>query len=564
VEPVPPRGGPQRGGDPDERLGHTSRAEERELEKLSPFELKARLLEIAAGSARRSSTTMLDAGRGNPNWVATTPRAAFFLLGRFALEESTRVWKEPDLGGMPAEDGIARRFEQFLATNATSDGADLLARTVRYGASLGFDGDAFVYELTDGIIGDRYPGPDRICVHAEQILREYLAEELCAGEPPDGIWKLFAVEGGTAAICYIFDSLANNLLLRPGDRIALMIPEFTPYLELPRLERYGLEVVDLRACAVDQNDDPTWQFPDSEIEKLADPSVRALFVVNPSNPPSVMLAPATLSRIAEVVAAHNPELIVVTDDVYGTFVPGFVSLMDVLPANTIAVYSFSKYFGATGWRLGVIAIHENNVLDRRLAGMNVAELEVLDRRYQSISTATAEIAFIDRMVADSRQVALNHTAGLSLPQQVQMVLFAAFALLDTDESYKMRTRSLVNRRLAKLYEGMCLDLPADPLRAGYYAEIDLMGWARRRYGPEFAQWLADSYEPVDTVFRLAEQFSVVLLNGGGFDDSAWSVRVSLANLRDDAYLRIGASVRSVFEQYVADWQRTTASDRAVR
>ena len=158
-----------------------------------------------------------------------------------------------------------------------------------------------------------------------------------------------------------------------------------------------------------------------------------------------MLAPATLSRIAEVVAAHNPELIVVTDDVYGTFVPGFVSLMDVLPANTIAVYSFSKYFGATGWRLGVIAIHENNVLDRRLAGMNVAELEVLDRRYQSISTATAEIAFIDRMVADSRQVALNHTAGLSLPQQVQMVLFAAFALLDTDESYKMRTRSLVNR-----------------------------------------------------------------------------------------------------------------------
>ena len=80
-------------------------------------------------------------------------------------------------------------------------------------------------------------------MHAERIIREYLADELCQGEPPDGIWNLFAVEGGTAAICYIFDSLANNRLLNPGDRIALMVPEFTPYLELPRLDRYGLDIV---------------------------------------------------------------------------------------------------------------------------------------------------------------------------------------------------------------------------------------------------------------------------------------------------------------------------------
>ena len=343
-----------------------------------------------------------------------------------------------------------------------------------------------------------------------------------------------------------------------------MVPEFTPYLELPRLERYGLDVVTLRACAVDQNDDPTWQFPDSEIDKLADPAVRAMFVVNPSNPPSVMLAPATLSRIATVIKERNPGLIVVTDDVYGTFVPEFLSLMDVVPSNTIAVYSFSKYFGATGWRLGVIAIHENNVIDERLRALSPAELEELDRRYESISTNTADIPFIDRMVADSRQVALNHTAGLSLPQQVQMTLFAVFSLVDTDQSYKMRTRAIVNRRLANLYTGMGLELPADPLRAGYYAEIDLMSWARRRYGREFADWLAAECEPVDPVFRLAADHGVVLLNGGGFADTAWSARVSLANLLADDYLRVGASIRAVFERYATDWQRRTAADPAVR
>jgi aspartate 4-decarboxylase len=541
-----------------------SRDELRELEQLSPFELKARLLRIATESAEQSGIAMLDAGRGNPNWIATTPRAAFFLLGQFALGEAERVWQESDFAGMSQRREIATRFVEFVAAHESEPGAELLGKTLEYGVSLGFDADEFVYELADGILGDHYPGPDRICVHTERILREYLADELCQGEPPDGIWNLFAVEGGTAAICYIFDSLANNLLLRPGDRIALMVPEFTPYLELPRLERYGLEVVSLRACAVDQNDDPTWQFPDTEIDKLADPAVRAMFVVNPSNPPSVMLAPATLERIASVINEHNPNLIVVTDDVYGTFVPEFLSLMDVVPSNTIAVYSFSKYFGATGWRLGVIAIHENNVIDGRLRALSEPELAELDRRYESISTKTEDVPFIDRMVADSRQVALNHTAGLSLPQQVQMTLFAVFSLVDTDQTYKLRTRGLVNRRLANLYAGMGLELPADPLRAGYYAEIDLMSWARRRHGPEFAAWLVAEYEPVDPVFRLAAEHGVVLLNGGGFADSAWSVRVSLANLLADEYLRVGASLRAVFEQYATDWQETVSPDPAVR
>src|SRR5207253_4485799 len=133
--------------------------------QLSPFELKARLLETAAEPARRSGTTMLDAGRGNPNWIATTPRAAFFLLGRFALAESERVWREPEFGGMLQRHGVAERFERFLAAHASEPGANLLAQTLRYGASIGFAADEFVYELADGILGDHYPGPDRICVH---------------------------------------------------------------------------------------------------------------------------------------------------------------------------------------------------------------------------------------------------------------------------------------------------------------------------------------------------------------------------------------------------------------
>jgi aspartate 4-decarboxylase len=234
--------------------------------------------------------------------------------------------------------------------------------------------------------------------------------------------------------------------------------------------------------------------------------------------------------------------------------------MDVVPANTIAIYSFSKYFGATGWRLGVIAMYRDNIVDRRIAALPAPDLAELDRRYECISIATADIPFIDRMVADSRQVALNHTAGLSLPQQVQMTLFAVFTLVDTDQSYKVRTREIVNRRLAFLYEGLGIKLAADTLRAGYYAEIDLMSWARHRHGPEFAAWLVKANEPIDPVVRLAEDYGVVLLHGGGFNGPAWSVRVSLANLNDDCYLRVGAAIAGVFQGYVDQWRGQGGTD----
>ena len=54
-------------------------------EKLGPFEIKDFLARLASKSAEESSLTYLNAGRGNPNWVATEPREGYFLLGQFAV-----------------------------------------------------------------------------------------------------------------------------------------------------------------------------------------------------------------------------------------------------------------------------------------------------------------------------------------------------------------------------------------------------------------------------------------------------------------------------------------------
>ncbi|MFJ9691630.1 bifunctional aspartate transaminase/aspartate 4-decarboxylase [Kitasatospora sp. NPDC101183] len=545
-----------------------SREEIRRLARLSPFELKAEFIRLAElyqsgkpGQKGRSTSHMLNAGRGNPNWICTGPREAYLALGHFALAESRRVWTADDLGGMPEQRGIAARFDAFVRSHPALPGVELLRRSAELAVDrFGFERDAFLHELADAAVGDNYPVPDRMLVHAEQIVRGYLQEELMDGRPPaEQQPELFATEGGTAAMCYVFDSLVKNGVLRKGDRIALMVPVFTPYIEIPELEDYDFEVVEIQANKLVETGVRGWRYPPEEVAKLADPSIRLLCLVNPSNPPSLALSREVTEQIERIVATDNPNLVIVTDDVYGTFVDGFRSLAADLPRNTLLVYSYSKHYGATGHRLGVIGLDRDNVVDELIAALPAEEKARLAKRYGPLSLEPERIRFIDRLVADSRQVALNHTAGLSLPQQAQMALFSLFALLPEGKAYKARVQEIVHRRLDLLMEGSGMKIADDPGRAGYYIELDLLAEAERVGGKDFAAFLEKNYEPTEPLFRLAEQTGVVLLNGGGFDGPEWSVRVSLANLDDLDYLKIGHHLRRIFDDYRAEWEASQAS-----
>ena len=528
---------------------------EQTYEELSPFELKNKLISLANKRGDTSAWSMLNAGRGNPNWTAATPREAYFTLGLFAVEETRRTWNNSNLAGMPDKAGISARFKSYLKEHSSSPGVDLLNGIIAYGTDkLSFNEDDWIHELVDGIIGDNYPVPDRMLIHIEQVVHQYLVQEMCNNISPSGKYDLFAVEGGTAAMCYIFDSLIANDLLAVGDKIALMVPTFTPYLEIPHLARYQFQVTEIYALETDTQGNHTWQYPDSEIDKLKDPEIKALFVVNPSNPPSVAIKNSTKQHLIEIIKQYNPNLMIITDDVYGTFVDDFRSLMAELPFNTLGVYSFSKYFGATGWRLGVIALHQDNVFDQLLRELAPEKVNALAKRYETITLHPKQLRFIDRMVADSRQVALNHTAGLSTPQQVQMGLFALFALLDKDNTYKKLTQEICHRRQKLLYEGFGLELRNDPNDAAYYSQIDLLAWAQLNYGSEFVRYLQTNYEPVDILFRLAEESSIVLLNGGGFEGPQWSIRTSLANLDDESYRLIGETLQKTFGEYIEAWK----------
>jgi aspartate 4-decarboxylase len=503
----------------------------------------------------------LNAGRGNPNWIATTPREGFFLLGQFALTESKRVMDHPaGLGGMPRSQGIASRLEAWLVKHADMPGAPFLSSLVPFTVkTFGFEPDAFVHELVDSIIGDNYPVPDRMLVHNERIVHDYLMWAMCGNPRPAGKFDLFAVEGGTAAMCYIFKSLKVNRLLRSGDTIALGTPIFTPYIEMPHLEDYALNVVNIQAPQENR-----FQFTDAELMKLEDPKVKAFFVVNPGNPSGLAISKDVIGKLANLVNTKRPDLMLLTDDVYGTFVHDFRSLLGELPQNTIGVYSYSKYFGGTGWRLGVIAVHENNIFDRMIAKLPAADLNALDKRYGALTLEPRKIKFIDRIVADSRDVALNHTSGLALPQQVMMSLFSLAEMMDGKKLYQKACMEILHRRAMAMIEGLGIELSPNPLYDAYYGLIDFEFWGRKNIGQEAVDYLKKNVHPLDLAFRLAEDHGIVLLNGGGFEAPDWSLRVSLANLDDEVYEELGRGVRSIARGYRDAFEASKPIDKSER
>jgi aspartate 4-decarboxylase len=514
------------------------------LTDLSPFELKDQLIAIASSDADR---LMLNAGRGNPNFLATLPRWAFLTLGAFAMGESERSYSYLDsgFGGLPERDGIVGRFEVFAAHQGHDRGITFLQSALSYVKDqLGLDRDDFLSEMVGAFLGCTYPTPARMLQHVEEIVKAYLAQEMFGAVPAQGDFSVFATEGGTAGMTYLFQSLAVNGLIQPGDRIGMATPIFSPYLEIPVLPEYGLEVVDVR---MDRTDD--WQLPQSEIDKLLDPTIKLFCVVNPSNPPSAKLSTVVLDQLADLVANHRPDLIIVTDDVYGTFADDFVSLFARCPFNTICVYSFSKFFGATGWRLGTIAIHESNVVDTLLSALPDEHKARLATRYRTLTTTPDDIAFIDRLVADSRAVALNHTAGLSVPQQLQMALFALSGLMDRFGTYKTAAKQLIRQRYRTLYRSMGVTASFEANDVDYYSLIDLQALAGQLYGREFEAWFVDQDLGTTFLFRLADETGVVLLPGKGFEVVDTSARVSLANLTDHDYRAIGAAVRRIVDEY---------------
>lgn len=529
---------------------------EMQLEKeLGAFEITAKQRDLAINN--EAGYPVLDAGRGNPNWINTQARYAFTRFMDYSTQECELDMSEGSMAGQAKLEGIGDRFDAAMDPENETDA--FLIEAIDYCTNeLGLDKDRLLKELADAVIGDYYPSPSRCLPNIEVILNEYLQSTLYNGVDMAEDTLVFPTEGGSAAMVYIFEALSHNRLLKPGDEIAIATPIFTPYLEIPSVKDYGLISVDVTSSEEDD-----WDISEEELTKLEDPSVKAFFLVNPSNPASHALSGDTLKRLEQVVE-KNPDLIILTDDVYGTFAEDFQTVYSILPYNTILVYSFSKLYGVTGWRVGLIAMNRDNVCDRLLSELPEEDQEYLREEYSIVTTAPEEMAFLDRVVADSRSIGLYHTSGLSTPSQVFMALMALTHLIhpEGEDPYIKLANETVHSRYEALMQALGLPADESAQNAQYYTLVDVLKIAEKDYNEGFAKWLKESRSEIEFLNDLAEKKGVVLMYGPGFSAPEGTVRISLANLNEQDYVEIARRLQELLSEYWYEYEEEQVLEEA--
>ena len=538
----------------DKAITMQQEAEEQLQKELGAFEITANQREMA--KTNEAGYPVLDAGRGNPNWINTQARYAYTRFSDFATRECELDMSQGTMAGHAQKEGIGDRFNAAMDPENSTD-AFLIAAVDYCVSTLGLDKDSLLKELADAVIGDYYPSPSRCLPCTETILNAYLQSTLYHGVDLAGETQVFPTEGGSAAMVYIFDALSHNRLLKPGDQIAIGTPIFTPYMQIPSVKNYGLVSID-----VTSTEEENWDIAETELAKLEDPSVKAFFLVNPSNPASHALSENTLQRLAQVVE-KNPDLIILTDDVYGTFAEDFQTVYSVLPYNTILVYSFSKLYGVTGWRTGLIAMNQDNVCDRLLRELPEEDREFLRDEYAIVTSEPDRMLFIDRVVADSRSIGLYHTSGLSTPSQVFMALMSLTHLVNAEEDPYIRlANETVHARYTALMTALALPADDSAQNAQYYTLVDVLALAESRYGADFAAWLKESRTEIDFLNDLAGKEGVVLMYGPGFSAPEGTVRISLANLNTEDYVEIARRLYELLDDYAAEYEQEAMKDAA--
>jgi aspartate aminotransferase len=174
-------------------------------------------------------------------------------------------------------------------------------------------------------------------------LREALADKVARRNGLDSSPERILVTPGAIAALYASFLVTCD----PGDQILIPDPAWPNYRMIAGLQdleavRYPVRV-----------EDGLVPVPEL-IEPLVTERTKVLLLNSPSNPTGAVASPDDLARLLELAERHD--LWVVSDEVYDEMcfrtdvAPSAARFGD--PSRVVTVYSFSKTYAMTGWRVG--------------------------------------------------------------------------------------------------------------------------------------------------------------------------------------------------------------------
>lgn len=250
--------------------------------------------------------------------------------------------------------------------------------------------------------------------------------------------QIIVTAGGMHGLFCAFQAALNE-----GDEVIFFSPYWTPIRDL--VAYAGGKQVLIPWEEIREGD------MSAALQKRLTASTRVIYVNTPSNPTGDILTRAQLEAIANFAKRNN--LVVISDEAYEdiTYDQPHVSIGSLpdMFQRTISVYTLSKSFSMTGWRVGYIVADE-------------------------------------RWMEALRKLVLNSVNGVSTPSQ-----FAAAAAVADESGHLMKMRDEYRRRRDLLVEGVrAAGLSTVPPRGAFYLFAD----ARERFG-------ADSWKSMNALLE---------------------------------------------------------------
>jgi aspartate/methionine/tyrosine aminotransferase len=152
--------------------------------------------------------------------------------------------------------------------------------------------------------------------------------------------------------------LAIMATTKPGDEVILPNPGYPSY-------EAAVKLAGCKPVAVALLETNNFHLDVEELEKKITSNTRLIIINSPHNPTGAVLSKSELEAIADIAKHHN--LYVLSDEVYEKYVfdgHRHYSIASIAgKERTITVYSFSKSYAMTGWRVGY-AVASRDIIRR--------------------------------------------------------------------------------------------------------------------------------------------------------------------------------------------------------
>jgi len=144
-------------------------------------------------------------------------------------------------------------------------------------------------------------------------------------------------------------------LIKKGEEVLIPDPTYTSY-------QAAIKTAGGQPVFFPLDESAGWALNLEELEKRITPKTRAILFCNPNNPTGTVYSREQLLRLIELAEEHN--LYVLSDEVYRDFIYDNLDYFSLsqfsgFRKRIIHIFSFSKAYAMTGWRVAYLATDQS-------------------------------------------------------------------------------------------------------------------------------------------------------------------------------------------------------------